>query len=534
MRRLHLNSVMRGAAGTLAAVALCWPTNGVWAQAGGGGGGGASGGAGSSGGVSSGSGATSGGVGTGSASGGAGIGGAGVSGNRSGSVSDGTAGGQSNRQFQGDLNTNQPTQQGQFGQDPRFQQSQQLDPNQQGQQGFGDNNSQLGSDVRDAEQGGAIGGQRGRATLNLLQQLGLLIFTDGNGRIVIQRVTPNSPAQQIGLQNGDQIVSVGGQNAASQQQLNSVLQRETASGSRNAIPITIRRNGAMQTVSLPGLAILGSRGARTAGGWGANQNDQGGAQRSSWNSSQFGGHAAFLGVDLDSRFPNAAVIARVYPDTAAAQAGLNSGDTIWSINGQPVESSSDLSQTVSQMRPGQQITIRFTRPVPQTAQTVLGDRGTSSYQTGSSESDFNQPSGAYQGQGGMRRRTNLPAQGGFQGQGGTQGQQFQNQWNQPGANDGQFQDRSGLDRTQGGNQVNRPRGGLLRRGVNAILNQPPVPQSDRDRTSDAQSGNDRSKSDSQDRDARDSDNSRDNSQSDQDRSRDDSDGNQDQDDQSRP
>ena len=90
--------------------------------------------------------------------------------------------------------------------------------------------------------------------------------------------------------------------------------------------------------------------------------------------------APFLGVDLDSR-ARGAVVKRVHPATAAAQAGLMPGDTIRSLNGHPIHSPRELTFWVSQMEPGKQATIQFDRSntayvtVTKTGETAAPDEG---------------------------------------------------------------------------------------------------------------------------------------------------------------
>lgn len=81
---------------------------------------------------------------------------------------------------------------------------------------------------------------------------------------------------------------------------------------------------------------------------------------------------AFLGVDLDKQYPDAAIITRVYRGTPAAAAGLRPGDRIWAIDNQPVESIVGLITLIAQMQPGRRIEISYSRP--RTVQVALGRR----------------------------------------------------------------------------------------------------------------------------------------------------------------
>jgi predicted metalloprotease with PDZ domain len=84
---------------------------------------------------------------------------------------------------------------------------------------------------------------------------------------------------------------------------------------------------------------------------------------------------AYLGVELKPEFPEAAIVSRVMPGTAAAVAGLREGDRIWGINDQRVETANELIFQLGQIAPGESVEVHFDRAhsVPVT----LGQRGQS-------------------------------------------------------------------------------------------------------------------------------------------------------------
>lgn len=59
--------------------------------------------------------------------------------------------------------------------------------------------------------------------------------------------------------------------------------------------------------------------------------------------------------------PDGAVIVRVSPDSAAAAAGLKSGDVITAVNGEPIMSSGDLSSRIGLSLPGDTVRIKVWR-----------------------------------------------------------------------------------------------------------------------------------------------------------------------------
>jgi serine protease Do len=59
--------------------------------------------------------------------------------------------------------------------------------------------------------------------------------------------------------------------------------------------------------------------------------------------------------------PNGALVAGVVPGSAAAQAGLKTGDVITAVDGQPVEVAGDVSSRVGLARPGDRLALAIWR-----------------------------------------------------------------------------------------------------------------------------------------------------------------------------
>jgi membrane-associated protease RseP (regulator of RpoE activity) len=212
------------------------------------------------------------------------------------------------------------------------------------------------------------------------RNLGFALGAAQNNQLRINSVTPNSAAARIGIRQGDQIVSVGGQQINSEQQFNATMQNHVGrqDAIRNGIPIVVRRNnGALQTLYWTSVALgLAGYGPYGYGGYGYGPSYGGQYGYGAPYTSAYPQPAAFLGVDLDPNYPSSAIVSRVHPGSAADRAGLQPGDVISSLNGQPVQSLGDLMRLVAQLQPGDSISIRFDRSsVPMTAQAVLGRRG---------------------------------------------------------------------------------------------------------------------------------------------------------------
>jgi len=76
------------------------------------------------------------------------------------------------------------------------------------------------------------------------------------------------------------------------------------------------------------------------------------------------GATAFLGVGIDTQSDaNGAALSDVISGQAAEAAGLQAGDVITSLNGQPVGSQTDLQAILLQLQPGTEVAIEWLDPV---------------------------------------------------------------------------------------------------------------------------------------------------------------------------
>ena len=106
--------------------------------------------------------------------------------------------------------------------------------------------------------------------------------------------------------------------------------------------------------------------------------------------------AKAMGVDTD----HGALVARVFPDSAAKTAGIQDGDIITAINGTNVNDASDLRNAVGLMRVGDTAKLDIVRkgsdvkvsaviqPKPAEAQTASADQGTDQTQTVPGATEF--------------------------------------------------------------------------------------------------------------------------------------------------
>ncbi len=200
--------------------------------------------------------------------------------------------------------------------------------------------------------------------------------------VTILEVTPDSPADQAGLQEGDVIVAVGGQELNSDDSLADVI---TAYEPGDIVAFQVQRSDEESreiTVELgehpdkEGAAYLGvkyrlSRPLHIL---------EGGMPFGEWHGGPFPlphreGEFFFYGVpggesDRDLPFPPhifggeiddlaqpGAIVLRVVEDSPADTAGLREGDLITAIGDDPVESSQDLTDAIAERQPGDRVTL---------------------------------------------------------------------------------------------------------------------------------------------------------------------------------
>ena len=86
---------------------------------------------------------------------------------------------------------------------------------------------------------------------------------------------------------------------------------------------------------------------------------------------------AYLGVAAQTSPSGGAEVGRVRSGTPAAQAGLRSGDVITAVDGQRISSINDLQSTIDAKKPGDTVTITYTRGGKKhTVRVTLGTRPT--------------------------------------------------------------------------------------------------------------------------------------------------------------
>ncbi len=179
------------------------------------------------------------------------------------------------------------------------------------------------------------------------RKTGLGITFEEGDELVIQEISPGSPAAKAGLRARDRIISVNGREVTGSRRFAAFL---GGIGGRR-IPVVIDRNGRQYTVQLtPGEA----------------------------------GDGPWLGVYLmdaeeESR---GAQVTHVYPASPAARAGLRPGDVILAVNDQEVQDTPDLITILDGFEPKSKVTLRLEREGQEVEATaMLAHRTDFAYQT---------------------------------------------------------------------------------------------------------------------------------------------------------
>lgn len=204
----------------------------------------------------------------------------------------------------------------------------------------------------------------------------------GAAGVVVEEVATGSPAEKGGIRKGDVIVEFDGERVRSARQLTRLVQ-ETPAG--RSVTAAILRDGQRSTVTVtPSESSTFSFGdLPELEGWARDfaysvvprppsppsrpmPPSAPGVRRFD----ELIGRASRLGVTVDSLSPQLAeyfgtkqgvLVTSVYDDSAAAKAGLKAGDVITSLNGSPVDQTSDVRRMIQELQEGDEFTLQVMR-----------------------------------------------------------------------------------------------------------------------------------------------------------------------------
>lgn len=155
--------------------------------------------------------------------------------------------------------------------------------------------------------------------------LGLWFNRDTRDGLIISDIGTEGPIARLGFQEGDRIVSVGGQRITRQADFTRFLFSSNAQG---RVPVIVFRDGREQTIYMEPQVFLTH----------ANSYQSDPLER--------------FGIILDDRVQDQVVVWRVMPRSPAFFAGIRGGDLIVSFNKQPIESSAQLGELAAKADTG--------------------------------------------------------------------------------------------------------------------------------------------------------------------------------------
>ncbi|MCA9209759.1 MAG: PDZ domain-containing protein [Planctomycetales bacterium] len=197
-------------------------------------------------------------------------------------------------------------------------------------------------------------------------------FLQTPDQLTVNRVANNSLAAQAGLQRGDQVLRVGGRQISDRNEFLRHLGTQPA-GTR--IPIVVLRDNEQHT-----LYLTMNRGNEENRGNADQRNMAQGRRGDDFNPPPapnfFDEERGWLGVFLNPRIPDAAIVESVQVGSAADDAGLQQGDMIAAVNGQRIYSAGHLSHVIGNMQPGEEVDIQVVRRIEKSMNATLGERPT--------------------------------------------------------------------------------------------------------------------------------------------------------------
>jgi S1-C subfamily serine protease len=209
-----------------------------------------------------------------------------------------------------------------------------------------------------------LGERNGRAFLGLVPCGGLSVESEVEAQIespgaVVVRVLPDSPAEAAGLQEGDIIVAVDGREPSAEQDLadligeyepGDIVTLEVASRGQEPREMTVKLGRHPDEGDLP---FLGVQYAPAMGSGVMRGLPPGGLREFHLDELPF----ALPGGELT----RGAIIQSVAEDSPAAAAGLQQGDIVTAIDGEPVENPDALAEAIANREPGDRVTLKVLR-----------------------------------------------------------------------------------------------------------------------------------------------------------------------------
>lgn len=200
----------------------------------------------------------------------------------------------------------------------------------------------------------------------------------------ITQIAKDSPAEKAGLKKADVILRVDGENVTSVRKLNRLVSEIAPD---QTVKVTISRNGSEQELS----ATIGKRQSSNSihglmseepkiWKWeGPLPNSEGDMVFAMGNSRRIGVSTMELTKQLADYFGIAdgkgVLVTSVSEDGPAAKAGVKAGDIITAIDGEPVDSTGDISRVINRKKDGEVALTIFRNKTQQTIRVMPRDGG---------------------------------------------------------------------------------------------------------------------------------------------------------------
>ena len=191
----------------------------------------------------------------------------------------------------------------------------------------------------------------GLYVMDVTERLATKLEIDAEDGVAVVKVAEDGPADDAGIEAGDVIVSVADSDVSTVSEVRDAV-GDTAVG--DSLAFTVERDGSESTYNV----TVGDRPAPQSS---KGRSHSGGAKSGAMGSSGIGATIATLNADLAEKLEIEAeegiVIFRVVDDSPADDAGLQSGDVIVSVDGNTVDSISDVVEVVRDAEVGDTITF---------------------------------------------------------------------------------------------------------------------------------------------------------------------------------
>jgi S1-C subfamily serine protease len=193
--------------------------------------------------------------------------------------------------------------------------------------------------------------------------------------IMVQNVTPDSPAAKAGLNNGDRILKVDDQDVSDAQRF---IQTVAAKKAGDQVKMHVQSNNQEKdiTITLGEWPMMQGHGQGQGGFMQGQEQGRGMPWQGQANNlmNRFPGlrRQAFLGVQGEPLTPemkqqmnvkadSGVVVREVTPNSPAAQAGIKQNDVITAVNDKAIRDIDQLREAVQQVGTGQELTLQVSR-----------------------------------------------------------------------------------------------------------------------------------------------------------------------------